>query len=223
MPTVRARRACPERPADRLDRAGAASLSDDELLAVLLGGGAASLRLARALLARGGGFHGLLAAPPAVLGAVPGLGHARIARLAAAVELGRRYLTEPLRRGLPLKAPADAACLLRAELADLPHEVFGCLYLDTRHRMIGFERLFRGTIDGATVHPREVVKRALHHNAAALIVGHNHPSGVAEPSESDRGITRRLADALGLVEIRLLDHLVVSRSGHVSLAERGWI
>jgi len=223
MTAGRARPTGPEHPAHRLNRAGAASLSDDELLAVLLGGGTAGQELARLLLARGKGLHGLLEPHPATLGAVPGLGRARLARLAAAVELGRRYLTEPLRRGLPLKAPADAACLLRAELADLPHEVFGCLYLDTRHRIIGFERLFRGTIDGATVHPREVVKRALQHNAAALIVGHNHPSGVAEPSESDRGITRRLADALGLVEIRLLDHLVVSRSDHVSLAERGWI
>jgi len=223
MPARRSRHAGPERPADRLARAGASSLADDELLAVLLGGGAASQELARVLLTRGDGLHGLLATHPATLRALPGLGGARIARLAAAVELGRRYLTEPLRRGLPLKAPVDAARLLRAELADLPHEVFGCLYLDTRHRIIGFERLFRGTIDGATVHPREVVKRALHHNAAALIVGHNHPSGVAEPSESDRGITRRLADALSLVEIRLLDHLVVSRGDHVSLAERGWI
>ena len=223
MTAVRTRRACPEHPADRLDRAGAASLSDGELLAVLLGGGAAGQELARALLGRSGGLHGLLEQRRDTLEALPGLGRARLARLVAAVELGRRYLTEPLRRGLPLKAPVDAACLLRAELADLPHEVFGCLYLDTRHRIIGFERLFRGTIDGATVHPREVVKRALHYNAAALIVGHNHPSGVAEPSESDRGITRRLADALGLVEIRLLDHLVVSRSDHVSLAERGWI
>jgi DNA repair protein RadC len=124
---------------------------------------------------------------------------------------------------MALRAPGDAARYFRARLADLPHEVFSCLYLDTRHRLIRYEELFRGTIDGATVHPREVVKRALHHNAAAMIVGHNHPSGVAEPSESDRSITLKLARALDLVEIRLLDHLVVSRDGHVSLAERGWI
>jgi DNA repair protein RadC len=124
---------------------------------------------------------------------------------------------------MALRAPGDAARYFRARLADLPHEVFSCLYLDTRHRLIRYEELFRGTIDGATVHPREVVKRALHHNAAAMIVGHNHPSGVAEPSESDRGITLKLARALDLVEVRLLDHLVVSRDGHVSLAERGWI
>jgi DNA repair protein RadC len=215
-----------ERPAERMLRAGVASLSDAELLAVLLVGGrcgTAALDLADALLVASGGLHEVFAMSPAQLGAIPGIGRARVARLEAAIELGRRYLSEPLRRGSPLKAPSEAAQLLQAELADLPHEVFGCLYLDTRHRLIGFERLFRGTIDGATVHPREVVKRALHHNAAALIVGHNHPSGVAEPSESDRGITRRLGDALELVGIRLLDHLIVSRASHVSLAERGWI
>lgn len=215
-----------ERPAERMLRAGVESLSDTELLAMLLVGGCcgpAALDLADRLLAAGGGFHAVFAMSPVELAAIPGLGPARVARLKAAIELGRRYLSEPLRRGGPLKAPSEAAQLLQAELADLPHEVFGCLYLDTRHRLIGFERLFRGTIDGATVHPREVVKRALHHNAAALIVGHNHPSGVAEPSESDRGITRRLGDALGLVDIRLLDHLIVSRASHVSLAERGWI
>ena len=111
----------------------------------------------------------------------------------------------------------------RARLADLPHEVFSCLFLDTRHRLIRYEELFRGTVDGAAVYPREVLKRALHHNAAAVIFGHNHPSGVSEPSEADRGITLKLGRALALVDIRLLDHLVVTRDGHVSLAERGWI
>jgi DNA repair protein RadC len=101
--------------------------------------------------------------------------------------------------------------------------VFCCLFLDTRHRVICFEALFRGTVDGATVYPREVVKRALYHNAAAVILGHNHPSGDCEPSEADRSITAKLAGALALVDVRLLDHLVVSRQGHVSLAERGWI
>ena len=112
---------------------------------------------------------------------------------------------------------------MSARLLDLPHEVFCCLFLDTRHRLIRYEELFRGTIDGATVYPREVVKRALQCNASAVILGHNHPSGVAEPSEADRNITVKLAKALALVEIRLLDHLVVSRGGHVSLAERGLI
>jgi DNA repair protein RadC len=149
------------------------------------------------------------------------VGPARAARLTAALELGRRYLASPGDRRPALGAPLDAARYLSARLLDLPHEVFCCLFLDTRHRLIRYEELFRGTIDGATVYPREVVKRALVCNAAAVILGHNHPSGVAEPSEADRNITIKLAKALALVEIRLLDHLVVSRGGHVSLAERG--
>lgn len=215
-----------ERPRQRLLRAGAAGLSDGELLAVLLGSGpkgSSALGLAHALLRHGGSLVGALAASPTELQAISGLGPARLARLVAAVEIGRRYLANQAPRGAALQAPADAARFFHARLADLPHEVFCCLFLDTRHRLIHFEELFRGTIDGATVHPREVVKRALHHNAAAMIVGHNHPSGVAEPSESDRGITLKLAQALELVEIRLLDHLVIGRDGHVSLAERGWI
>jgi DNA repair protein RadC len=136
---------------------------------------------------------------------------------------GRRDLGAPVEPRSPLAAPADAARFLKAKLLDLPHEVFCCLFLDTRHRLIRYEELFRGTIDGATVYPREVVKRALAHNASAVIVGHNHPSGVSEPSEADRSITLKLAKALALVEIRLLDHVVVSRGGHVSLAERGLV
>jgi DNA repair protein RadC len=215
-----------ERPRERLRSAGPTGLSDGELLAILLGSGprgSNALRLAHCLLKRCGGLAQALTASPTVLAEIAGLGPARQARLQAAVELGRRYLEAPGPSGMALRAPGDAARYFRARLADLPHEVFSCLYLDTRHRLIRYEELFRGTIDGATVHPREVVKRALHHNAAAMIVGHNHPSGVAEPSESDRSITLKLARALDLVEIRLLDHLVVSRDGHVSLAERGWI
>jgi len=219
-------RAAGEPPHERLLRAGPAGLSDGELLAVLLGGelpAGAGLGLANAVLENWGGLAAALAASPAELGSIHGLGPARIARLHAAVELGRRYLTEPLTRGPALTAPGDAARFFQAHLSDRPHEVFGCLFLDTRHRIIRYEELFRGTIDGAAVHPREVVKQALRLDAAAVIAGHNHPSGVAEPSESDRSITLKLAQALALVEIRLLDHLVVARGGHVSLAERGWI
>jgi DNA repair protein RadC len=215
-----------ERPRERLLRNGTASLSDGELLAVIVGHGPRghdALEVAHALLRFGGSVSGALGSSPTELLRIPGIGPARLASLLAAVELGRRYLAEPIPAGMALQAPADAARYFHARLSDLPHEVFGCLFLDTRHRLIRYEELFRGTIDGATVHPREVVKRALHHNAAAMIVGHNHPSGVAEPSESDRGITRRLASALALVEVRLLDHLVVGRNGHVSLAERGWL
>ena len=165
----------------------------------------------------------VLTASPTALRQSPGLGPARIARIKAALETGRRHLEAPVPHRSALSAPEDAVRYFRARLADLPHEVFSCLFLDTRHRLIRYEELFRGTVDGAAVYPREVLKRALHHNAAAVIFGHNHPSGVSEPSEADRGITLKLGRALALVDIRLLDHLVVTRDGHVSLAERGWI
>jgi DNA repair protein RadC len=205
---------------------GPSALSDGELLAVLLGSGLPGRNaadLARGLLERHGSLAALLSSTPAELERDQGLGPARIARLLAALELGRRYLEAPSDPRSSLQAPLDAARFFKARLTDLPHEVFCCLFLDTRHRLIRYEELFRGTIDGATVYPREVVKRALQHNASAVILGHNHPSGVSEPSEADRSITLKLAKALALVEIRLLDHLVVSRGGHVSLAERGWI
>jgi len=215
-----------ERPRERLFSFGAENLSDVELLAALLGTGAAGCdakELAALLLQRCGGLDGLMRSSTTQLGRLKGVGPARIARLLAAVELGRRYIEGPAVRRRSLKKPQDAAKCFRARLADLPYEVFGCLYLDTRHRVICLETLFRGTIDGATIYPREVLRRALQHNAAAVIVGHNHPSGNHEPSEADRNITQRLAKALTLVDIRLLDHLVVSRAGHASLAERGWI
>ncbi len=215
-----------ERPRERLLAAGPASLSDGELLAVLLGAGIRGenvAELARRLLDEWGGLAKLLAGSAPELARTKGLGPARAARILAALELGRRYLEAPQDPRSALQAPVDAARFFKARLLDLPHEVFCCLFLDTRHRLIRYEELFRGTIDGATVYPREVVKRALQHNASAVILGHNHPSGVSEPSEADRSITLKLAKALALVEIRLLDHVVVSRGGHVSLAERGWL
>jgi DNA repair protein RadC len=215
-----------ERPRERLLEAGPRALSDGELIAVLLGTGTAgknAAELARSLLERWGGLAPLLATSAPELARTRGVGPARAARLVAAVELGRRYLAAPQEPRDAFDAPLDAARFLKARLIDLPHEVFCCLFLDTRHRLIRCEELFRGTVDGATVYPREVVKHALQHNASAVILGHNHPSGVSEPSEADRSITLKLAKALALVEIRLLDHLVVSRGGHVSLAERGWI
>ena len=215
-----------ERPRERLLETGPQALSDSELLAVLLGTGTRAqnvAELARSLLGQWGSLAALLGSAPAELVRAQGLGPARAARLLAALELGRRYLAAPVAPRCALGAPADAARFLKARLLGLPHEVFCCLFLDTRHRLIRYEELFRGTIDGATVYPREVVKRALQHNAAAVILGHNHPSGIAEPSEADRHITVKLAKALALVEIRLLDHVVVSRGGHVSLAERGLV
>jgi DNA repair protein RadC len=215
-----------ERPRERLLEAGPQALSDGELLAILLGTGTrgqSAAELARALLAEWGSLTALLGSAPTELARAKGLGPARIARLTAALELGRRYLGAPSEPRSALGAPEDAARFLKARLVGLHHEVFCCLFLDTRHRLIRYEELFRGTIDGATVYPREVVKRALAHNASAVILGHNHPSGVSEPSEADRTITLKLAKALALVEVRLLDHVVVSRGGHVSLAERGLV
>jgi len=139
----------------------------------------------------------------------------------AALEMARRHLLQQLQRDNALENPDTTRNYLASRLRHYRHEVFACLFLDNRHRVIAFEELFRGTIDGASVHPREVVIRALHHNAAAVILAHNHPSGIAEPSRADIGLTRRLADALALVDIRVPDHLVIGDGQAVSFAERG--
>ena len=146
-----------------------------------------------------------------------------VPQAAASPELGRRYLEAELRTGEPLSDPAASARYLKSRLGGYPYEVFACLFLDNRHRVIEFEELFRGSIDGASVHPREVVRRCLAHNAAAIIVAHNHPSGVAEPSAADRAITQRLREALELIDVRLLDHFVIGSGTPTSLAQRGWI
>jgi DNA repair protein RadC len=142
-------------------------------------------------------------------------------RLHAALELSRRHYEEALRAGPALDSPAITQGFLRTRLRDSPHELFCCLHLDNRHRLIAFDELFRGTIDGASVHPREVVKQALARNAAAVILAHNHPSGVAEASHADRLITQRLREALQLVDIRVLDHLIVADNACLSFAEHG--
>jgi DNA repair protein RadC len=200
------------------------SLNDAALLALLLGGRSAVARQRAAQwLSRAGSLQRLAACERQILQALPGFGPARALRLRAALELGRRCLerSAPLRE--PLRNPEEAAVCFRARLADLPHEAFACVFLDTRHRIICFEILFRGTLDGAPIYPREVLKRALHHNAAAVIAGHNHPSGDCEPSQADRTITRRLQKSLALVDIRLLDHLIVGRGCSRSLATLGWL
>lgn len=215
-----------ERPREKLLQKGAASLSDAELLAIFLRVGVkgkSALDLARDMLKEFGGLRALLSASQEELCATLGMGPAKYAHLQAGLEMARRHLGEALERGKPLTDPAATRKYLLAKLRDMPHEVFSCLYLDNRHRVIRFEELFRGTIDGASVHPREVVRAALKHNAAALIFAHNHPSGVAEPSDADRRLTRRLTDALALVDIRVLDHFVVGDGEVVSFAERGWI
>lgn len=215
-----------ERPRERLLAHGAGSLSDAELLAIFLGSGRRGLdavAFGRRLIQRHGSLRALLERTPAELAAEPGLGPASACRLKAALELATRHLAAGLERGQALTDPARAGDYFACRLRDLPHEVFACLFLDTRHRPIAFEELFRGTLDGADVHPREVVKRCLAHNAAAVIFGHNHPSGVAEPSAADRQITERLRQALGLVEVRVLDHFIVGDGAPCSLAARGWL
>jgi DNA repair protein RadC len=215
-----------ERPREKLLQKGAAALSDAELLAIFLRTGIpgkTAVDLARELLQEYGGLRTLLTAEQRRFCRSPGLGSAKYAQLQAVMEMARRYLGEALKRGEPLESPEITRRFLQARLRHYPHEVFCCLFLDNRHRVIEFEELFRGTIDGASVHPREVVRRALHHNAAALILAHNHPSGVAEPSEADHHITTRLRQALDLVDVRVLDHFIVGDGVPTSFAERGWI
>jgi DNA repair protein RadC len=213
-----------ERPREKLLQSGAAALSEAELLAILLGTGTrgqSALDMARSLLVEFGSLRSLLTAGREQLCRARGLGAARYSILQAALELTRRHYLQLMMVGPALGNPRATREFLRSRLRDLPHEVFCCVYLDNRHRVIAFEELFRGTIDGASVHPREVVKQALARNAAALILVHNHPSGLAEPSQADELITRRLKEALALVDIRVLDHLVVGDGVCESFAERG--
>jgi DNA repair protein RadC len=205
---------------------GVAALSDRELLAILLRTGVDSLpvvELAGRLLDHFGGLCGLFRAGQGALQEQRGVGPVKSAQLAAVLELSHRYLHESLVRGAALESPQATEHYLKSVLRDCPHEVFACLFLDTRHRVIAFEELFHGTIDGATVYPRVVAEKALNHGAAALIVAHNHPSGIGEPSLADQAITRRLKDALALLDIRLLDHFVIGDGAPVSMAARGLI
>ena len=213
-------------PREKMALSGIDALSDAELLAILLRTGAARVsatQLAGTLLLSFGGLRGLLQAKQDMLEQQHGLGPAKSAQLLAVLELSRRYLHEVLLRSNPLESPQATEQYLKSILRDNPHEVFACLFLDTRHRVIAFEELFHGTIDGATVYPRVVAEKALQHRAAALIVAHNHPSGISEPSLADQAITRRLKDALALLDIRLLDHFVIGEGAPVSMAARGLI
>lgn len=212
-----------QRPREKLLSKGSQSLSDAELLAIFLRTGMrgkSAVDLAQELLQGFQGLRQLLKADQQSFCNHAGLGTAKYAQLQAVLEMARRYLFESLQRGDTLSSPQDTRQYLSSQLRDYTHEVFAALFLDQRHRVICFEELFRGTIDGASVYPREVVKKALQHNAAALIFAHNHPSGVAEPSQADELITRRLIDALKLVDVRVLDHFVVGDEV-VSFAERG--
>ncbi|CAN5344910.1 DNA repair protein RadC [soil metagenome] len=213
-----------ERPREKLLALGPSALSEAELLAIFLRTGVdgkTAVDLARELLARFAGLRGLLSADRRSLCGCRGLGPAKYAQLQAVLEISRRHFAEKLQRSDGLTSPRATREFLLARLRDLGHEVFCCLFLDNRNRVIHFEELFRGTIDGTSVYPREVVKQALARNAAAVIFAHNHPSGVAEPSQADECITGRLKEALALVDIRVLDHLVIGDGVCVSFAERG--
>ncbi len=215
-----------ERPREKLLQRGAEALSDAELLAIFLRTGVTgktAVDLARDLLHEHGSLRNLMAADCSRFCASHGLGQAKYVQLQAVLEMGRRHLHETLKRGDVLTSPQHARSYLSASLRGYPYEVFACLFLDNQHRVIEYEELFRGTIDGASVHSREVVRCAIRHNAAAVILAHNHPSGVAEPSSSDAHITQRLKDALALVDVRVIDHIIVGDGEMVSLAERGLI
>ncbi|OGA70200.1 MAG: hypothetical protein A3G83_12275 [Betaproteobacteria bacterium RIFCSPLOWO2_12_FULL_68_20] len=210
-----------ERPRERLLAAGAAMLSDAELLAVLLRTGVRgknAVELARELLARFGGITKLLQAD---LTRVKGLGAAKRAQFAAAVEIARRSLGEDLGAGAALTSPGAVRDFLRLTLGPLEHEVFVCLWLDAQHRVIRTDECFRGTLTQTSVYPREIVKAALRANAAAVIFAHNHPSGAAQPSQADELLTRNLKEALALVDVKVLDHFIVAGSQAISFAERG--
>jgi DNA repair protein RadC len=213
-----------ERPREKLLDRGPQALSDAELLAVLLGSGTkgrSAVEVARRHIAAFGSLRELLAADRPKWANKKGVGPARYAALQAALELARRHLRETMRIGSALAAPDATRKFLLAQLRDRPYEVFCCLYLDNRYRLIAFEELFRGTIDGANVHTREVLRQTLLHNASALILAHNHPSGIMEPSHADEFITRRLKDALALMDVRVLDHFIVGDGSCFSFSEHG--
>ncbi len=215
-----------ERPREKLLAGGAGALSDAELLAIFLGSGTAgrdAVASARQLLVEQGSLRTLLDRPAKALTQLRGIGAARACALAAALELGHRHLAAGLERGEALSDPAAAGRYFAQRLRGSANEVFAALFLDTRHRALGFEELFRGSIDGAEVHPRVLVERAIAHGAAAVIVGHNHPSGNPEPSAADRAVTARLKQAMALVDVRLLDHFIVGDGPPLSMAARGLV
>ena len=215
-----------ECPREKLLEQGSASLSDAELLAIFLRtgvSGKSAVDLARHLLAEFGSLRALLEADLGSFCRQLGLGPAKFSQLQAVLEMGRRHLAERLRRDSALESPQAVRDYLKSLLRHEHHEVFGCLFMDSKHRMLAFEVLFRGSIDSASVYPRQVVKRALAHNAAAVIFCHNHPSGVPEPSEADRTLTQRLTEALDLIEVRVLDHFIVGEGEPLSMVEYGWM
>lgn len=213
-----------DRPREKLLRKGVESLSDAELVAILLRTGVrgkSAVELARETLKRFGSLSALLAADVTALSASPGMGVAKSVQLQAVLEMAQRALRERLDRGPALSSPQAVRDYLRLRLQERPHEVFGVVFLDAQNRVVAVEELFRGTLTQTSVYPREVVKRALAHNAAAAIFAHNHPSGIAEPSRSDEALTVALRQALALIDVRVLDHFVIGGGTAMSFAERG--
>ncbi len=209
---------------EKLMTSGPESLSDMEMVALFLGTGTRGVpveEMAARLLLAFGGLRGLMQAPWCKMKGIKGIGPAKFTQLTAALEMSSRYLRYGLERGEAMTDPTVTRRFLLYKLRHYPREVFACLFLDNQHRLISYEELFFGTIDGASVHPREVVRRALELNAAAVVFAHNHPSGIAEPSQADRRITTRLQAALDLIDIRVLDHMVIGDTEVVSFAERG--
>lgn len=215
-----------ERPRERLIKQGAAALSDAELLAIFLRVGVtgkSAVDLARELIERFGSLAGLFAASEAELCAVKGMGEAKYVQLQAVLEMARRALDEKIKQTDALNSPQAVRDYLRLTLARLPHEVFVAVFLTAQNRVIVVEELFRGTLTQTSVYPREIVKRALAHNAASVILAHNHPSGEASPSAADRSLTKVLAEALALVDVRVLDHFIVAPGASLSFAEQGML
>ena len=212
-----------DRPREKLLNKGAEALTDAELLAIFLRTGIkgkSAVDLARDLLSESGGLAPLLRADEKSFCQGKGLGQAKYVQMQAVVEMSRRYLEENMKRGDAMNNVSDVKKYLNSRLQQYPFEVFACLFLDNKHRVIEYEELFRGTIDAASVHPREIVRRVLHHNAAAIVLAHNHPSGVAEPSQADNAITQKIKDALEMIDVRVLDHFIIG-DNVVSFAERG--
>lgn len=215
-----------QRPREKLIQHGASVLTDIELLAIFLRTGCAgrtAVDLAQELLHRFGSLSAMLSANQKTFCETRGLGQAKYAQLQAVMELARRHIGEELAREQIFTSPALVSEFLLSHLRDAEQEIFGVLFLDAQHRLIQWEKMFFGTVDSASVHPREVVKRALFHNSAAVVLAHNHPSGVATPSASDRAITQQLKQALALVDIRVLDHVVVGSGYTESMVERGML
>ena len=213
-----------DRPREKLMRLGASALSDAELLAIFLRTGVpgkTAVDIARELIDRFGGLHQLMGVEQSVFCQIKGLGEAKFAQLQAILEMAQRCIYEPLKQADALTSPQVTRRYLLTRLQHRDREVFSCLFLDSQHKVIVCEDLSQGTLDSTVIYPREVVRQCLRHNAAAVIFAHNHPSGNPEPSDADRHITRRLIDALGLFDIRVLDHWVVAAGRAVSMAERG--